>query len=46
MKKLYLFSWNQLLKLVGLLKPLVELVRDIINALKKDKDDDNEKESK
>lgn len=42
MKKLFLFSWEQLLKLVSLLKPVIELIRQIISIFKKDDDDDNE----
>ena len=42
MKRLFLFSIGQLLKLVGLLKPLIELVRDIVKIFKNDKKDDNE----
>ena len=41
MKKLALFSIDQLLKLVALLKPLIELVVDIVKVFKK-KDEDNE----
>lgn len=43
MKKLLLFSWEQLLKLVSLLKPVIELIRQIISIFKKDDDDDNER---
>ena len=43
MKKLALFSIDQLLKLVALLKPLIELVVDIVKVFKK-KDEDNEKD--
>ena len=43
MKKLFLFSIGQLLKLVALLKPLIELVVDIVKVFKK-KDEDNEKD--
>ena len=43
MKKLFLFSIGQLLKLVGLLKPLIELVVDIVKVFKK-KDEDDEKD--
>ena len=43
MKKLALFSIDQLLKLVALLKPLIELVVDIVKVFKKKDDDDNEK---
>lgn len=35
MKKLYLFSIEQLLKLLELLRPLVELVMKVINIFKK-----------
>ena len=44
MKKLFLFSIGQLLKLVALLKPLIELVVDIVKVFKKKDDDDNENE--
>ena len=43
MKQLFLFSIGQLLKLVALLKPLIELVVDIVKVFKK-KDEDNEKD--
>ena len=41
-----MFSWNQLLKLVGLLKPLIELVKQVIDIFKKEKDDEEENERK
>ena len=44
MKKLALFSIDQLLKLVALLKPLIELVVDIVKVFKKKDDDENEDE--
>ena len=34
MKKILLFSWAQLLKLVSLLKPIIELVKSIIDIFK------------
>ena len=46
MKKIFMFSWNQLMKLVGLLKPLIELVKSIIDIFKKEKDDEEENERK
>ena len=46
MKKLALFSIDQLLKLVALLKPLIELVVDIVKVFKKKDDDDNDNEKK
>ena len=46
MKKVFLFSWAQLMKLVGLLKPLIELVKSIIDIFKKEKDDEEENERK
>ncbi len=42
MKKLALFSIDQLLKLVALLKPLIELVVDIVKVFKNDKKDEEE----
>lgn len=44
MKKLALFSIDQLLKLVALLKPLIELVVDIVKVFKKKDDNENEDE--
>ncbi len=38
-----MFSFDQLLKLIGLLKPIVELVKEVIDIFKK-KDDDDEKD--
>ena len=46
MKKIFLFSWAQLMKLVSLLKPLIELVKSIIDIFKKEKDDEEENERK
>jgi hypothetical protein len=43
MKQIFLFSWAQLMKLIGLLKPIVELVKEVIDIFKK-KDDDDEKD--
>lgn len=43
MNKLFLFSWAQLLKLIALLKPLLELIKSIIDVFKKQ---DNENEPK
>jgi hypothetical protein len=43
MKKILMFSFDQLLKLIGLLKPIVELVKEVIDIFKK-KDDDDEKD--
>lgn len=37
MKKLYLFSIGQLIKLVELLKPIIEIINQVINVFKKDK---------
>ena len=37
MKKIYLFSIGQLIKLVELLKPIIEIVMQVINVFKKDK---------
>ena len=42
MKKIFMFSWNQLLKLVGLLKPLIELVKSIIDVFKSNPNDDDD----
>lgn len=39
MKKVFLFSFAQLMKLVGLLKPLIELVKSIIDVFRKEKED-------
>ena len=45
MKKLLLFSFDQLLKLIGLLKPVVELVKEVIDIFKKEKEEQDEEES-
>ncbi len=45
MKKLLLFSFDQLLKLIGLLKPVVELVKEVIDIFKKKEDDDEQEHS-
>ena len=37
-----MFSWNQLLKLVSLLKPLIELVKSIIDVFKSNHNDDDD----
>ena len=42
MKKIFMFSWNQLLKLVSLLKPLIELVKSIIDVFKSNPNDDDD----
>jgi hypothetical protein len=42
MKQIFLFSWAQLLKLVSLLKPIIELVKEVIDIFKKDKDDEEQ----
>ena len=47
MKQIFLFSWAQLLKLVSLLKPIIELIKSIIDVFKNPddkKDDDDEKD--
>lgn len=41
-----MFSWNQLMKLVSLLKPIIELVKQVIDIFKKEKDDEEENERK
>lgn len=49
MRKLFLFSWAQLMKLVSLLKPIIELVKSIIDVFKNPEvpsDDDERKRSK
>ena len=46
MKKLALFSIDQLLKLVALLKPLIELVVDIVKVFKKKDENEDEDEKK
>ena len=46
MKKIFLFSWAQLMKLVSLLKPIIELVKQVIDIFKKEKDDEEENERK
>ena len=43
MKLIFLFSWAQLMKMVSLLKPIIELVKEVIDIFKK-KDDDDEKD--
>ncbi len=43
MKKLYLFSIEQLLKLLELLRPLVELVMKVINVFKKKPENEESK---
>ena len=45
MKKLFLFSFDQLLKLIGLLKPVVELVKEVIEVFKRKEDDDEQEHS-
>ena len=40
MKKVFLFSWAQLMKLVSLLKPIIELVKQVIDIFRKEKDDE------
>lgn len=40
MKKIFLFSWAQLMKLVSLLKPIIELVKQVIDIFRKEKDDE------
>ena len=44
MKQIFLFSWAQLMKLVSLLKPIIELIKSIIDVFKNpdDKDDDDD----
>ena len=42
MKKLFLFSWAQLMKLVSLFKPLLELIKSIIDIFKTPKDDEDD----
>ena len=37
MKKLYLFSIGQLIKLVELLKPIIEIINQVINVFKQNK---------
>jgi len=44
MKKIFLFSWEQLLKLVSLLKPIIELVKSIIDVFKNPNDDNDNEE--
>ena len=39
MKKVFLFSFAQLMKLLGLLKPLVELIKSIIDVFKNGKEE-------
>ena len=39
MKKIFLFSFAQLMKLLGLLKPLVELIKSIIDIFKNGKEE-------
>ena len=46
MKKVFLFSWAQLMKLVSLLKPIIELIKQVIDIFKKEKDDEEENERK
>ena len=40
MKKIFLFSWAQLMKLVSLLKPIIELLKQVIDIFRKEKDDE------
>jgi hypothetical protein len=42
MKKIFMFSWNQLMQLVSLLKPLIELVKSIIDVFKSNPNDDDD----
>ena len=46
MKKVFLFSWAQLMKLVSLLKPIIELIKQVIDIFEKEKDDEEENERK
>ena len=45
MKKILMFSFDQLLKLIGLLKPVVELVKEVIDVFKRKEDDDEQEHS-
>ena len=38
-----MFSWEQLLKLASLLKPVIELIKQIVEIFKKKDDDEQEK---
>ena len=42
MKNILMFSIGQLLKLVALLKPLIELVVDIVKIIKEDKNENED----
>ena len=42
MKKIFFFFLEQLLKLVGLLKSIIELVKEVIDIFKKDEDDEEQ----
>lgn len=44
MRKVFLFSWAQLMKLVSLLKPIIELVKSIIDVFKNPNDDNDNEE--
>ena len=44
MKKILMFSFDQLLKLIGLLKPVVELVKEVIDIFKKEKEEEKDEE--
>ena len=46
MKKIFLFSWAQLMKLVSLLKPIIELIKSIIDVFKNPNDEDNDDDEK
>lgn len=42
MRKVFLFSWAQLMKLVSLLKPIIELIKSIIDVFKNPNNDGDE----
>ena len=46
MKQIFLFSWAQLMKLVSLLKPIIELIKSIIDVFKNPNDEDNDDDEK
>jgi uncharacterized membrane protein len=43
MKKILLFTWEQLLRLVGLLKPIIEMIKQVIDIFKKEDEDHESK---
>ena len=43
MKQILLFTWEQLLRLVGLLKPIIEMIKQVFDIFKKEDEDHESK---